>query len=276
MKLIKMSQVFSDWLNGHGIFDYLNTFDVPWSKDTQDVLNIEYHGVRCEKYISPLLSRLLDSDSVLTPERASIISKIIVNKYLNSWNKQYEALFSVYNPIENYNRMETETVTNKYDSQNTRTNTGNDTITNTGSDTTTNTGTDSSSTNGTQTSKRTGTDTTINKVYGFNNNIPTPQSQIVNTPETTDTLTYDGLNVNHQLGSESSNSYNREQKTDYNTQNTDNHTGTDTITKNNNTHGNIGVTTTQDMIKSEVELRKTLFFNIVYNDIDTILTLSIL
>ena len=40
-------------------------------------------------------------------------------------------------------------------------------------------------------------------------------------------------------------------------------------------HGNIGVTTSQRMIESEIVLRKKNFFEIVFSDIDRLLTLSI-
>ena len=39
--------------------------------------------------------------------------------------------------------------------------------------------------------------------------------------------------------------------------------------------GNIGVTTNQQMLQSEIELRKWNFFLSVFNDIDSMLTLSI-
>lgn len=40
-------------------------------------------------------------------------------------------------------------------------------------------------------------------------------------------------------------------------------------------HGNIGVTTNQQMIESEIELRKKNFFEIVYSDVDSVLALKI-
>lgn len=40
-------------------------------------------------------------------------------------------------------------------------------------------------------------------------------------------------------------------------------------------HGNIGVTTNQQMIESEIELRKKNFFDIVYSDVDSVLALKI-
>ena len=48
-------------------------------------------------------------------------------------------------------------------------------------------------------------------------------------------------------------------------------TGTDTLTR----KGNIGVTTTQQMITQEIELRKHDFYRIIYSDIDSILCLKI-
>lgn len=48
-------------------------------------------------------------------------------------------------------------------------------------------------------------------------------------------------------------------------------TGTDTLTR----KGNIGVTTTQQMITQELELRKNDFYRIIYSDIDSILCLKI-
>lgn len=40
-------------------------------------------------------------------------------------------------------------------------------------------------------------------------------------------------------------------------------------------HGNIGVTTNQQMIESEIELRKKNFFDIVFSDVDSVLALKI-
>ena len=72
--------------------------------------------------------------------------------------------------------------------------------------------------------------------------------------------------------------------TDYNTVTTDNKTGNQTtlnnISKDTSKHtltkkGNIGVTTSQQMIQSERDLWNWVFYNGVFRDIDSILTLSI-
>ena len=49
------------------------------------------------------------------------------------------------------------------------------------------------------------------------------------------------------------------------------HTGTETLTRS----GNIGVTTSQQMLESEFKVRQYDFYKMVYNDIDSILCLSI-
>ena len=49
------------------------------------------------------------------------------------------------------------------------------------------------------------------------------------------------------------------------------HTGTETLTR----AGNIGVTTSQQMLESEFKVRQYDFYKMVYNDIDSILCLSV-
>lgn len=54
---------------------------------------------------------------------------------------------------------------------------------------------------------------------------------------------------------------------------TENTTGDSTRTL--NRHGNIGVTTSQQMIESELELRKKFFYEIIFKDIDNYMTLAV-
>ena len=49
------------------------------------------------------------------------------------------------------------------------------------------------------------------------------------------------------------------------------HTGTETLTRS----GNIGVTTSQQMLESEFKVRQYDFYKMMYNDIDSILCLSV-
>lgn len=114
----------------------------------------------------------------------------------------------------------------------------------------------------------------------------------VTTREGSDTLTMTGTDTDVLSGSTENevSAFNSSGYSD-NTQNTQNSTNTETRNMTDTTthdttdtldgertltrSGNIGVTTSQQMLQSEIELRKWLYFNSVFNDIDTILTLSI-
>lgn len=94
----------------------------------QDAITNDYLLNRYERIISPLFVRLMDhydNDLELT---CNDIASIIKTKFLFNWNKLAEAVFSEYNPIDNYNMIEnketdfeehtvtdnSETVKNKY------------------------------------------------------------------------------------------------------------------------------------------------------------------
>ena len=64
------------------------------------------------------------------------------------------------------------------------------------------------------------------------------------------------------------NSTNNFSKVDYNSTHTSKHTGTEHITRT----GNIGVTTSQQMLQSEFEVRQYDFYQGIYNDIDEFIT----
>lgn len=81
-----------------------------------------------------------------------------------------------------------------------------------------------------------------NGIYGFNSATPTPQSETVSSGEKLDN------------------------------EETEKNTGTKTLTR----HGNIGVTTNQQMINQEIELRNNAnFVNILFDDVDSILCLLV-
>lgn len=114
----------------------------------------------------------------------------------------------------------------------------------------------------------------------------------VTTREGSDTLTMTGTDTDVLSGSTENevSAFNSSEYSD-NAQNTQDSTNTETRNMTDTTthdttdtldgertltrSGNIGVTTSQQMLQSEIELRKWLYFNSVFNDIDTILTLSI-
>lgn len=192
----------------------------PWCTSTMDFEYIYSHSG--DKLIAPLVYKLLEDDKTITSQNLDKIVNIIKNKYIDKWNKLYQALvIDDYNPIENYSMVEVETpnITKTYHrEQNTNIEVSDD---------------------GESTSS----------VYGFNSSTPTPSGKA----EVDNTRTTSGnKDDNFQDGND-----------------------TETGTREKTRSGNIGVTTTQQMLEQEIEIKKHNFYDIVYGDIDNVITLEI-
>ena len=256
----RLNDVFSGWLTG-GIFSTLQAFPVPWKEENiSAALDVEYHGnVSGEKIISPLVKNIL-SGNTLTDTEKTILATSILAMYGVNWGKQWETLKFQYNPIENYSMTEEMNNDQTIDIYGkTRTRTDNLTHTKTGTETRTPDLTDTTTPNLTTTSD--------NSVYGFNSESAVP------TGEQTQNST--GTNINTRTGTDTQ---------EYNTTESDNGTqneadgGQDTHTRNYHLtrSGNIGVTTSQQMISSERDLWLWNFFrDVVFPDIDRVLTIQI-
>ena len=163
-----------------------------------------------DKYISNYILKTYDFQTKLTPsgtpERSLIeytlrdVSYTMYYKFMQNWDKLYNAMFADYNPIQNYDSTEE--------------------ITRSGDD---------------KVSVNTDTKQT-SKVSAFNS------ASLVDNAE----VDASGL---------ASNNYS---KTDYNSK--------VKTTK----YGNIGVTTSQQMIESEIALREKKFIDLIFDDIDTL------
>ena len=216
-------------------------------------------------------------------------------KELPYWQRIYDASLLEYNPIENYRRTETESVTDgrteEHSGSDVNTSSGSDTLKKTGSDTSTDSGSDTLARTGTienaaggsdtssgtssTTYAESGTETTEHNISGFDSNTLVPN--------TSDATTF-GKNEDTDSEAENSTTYgrtdtqtlNKEDETTYGKVNTQNHNTTDTTTygkadtlqhgekiEHSGTSersvlafGNIGVTTSQDMLTQEVEVAK--------------------
>lgn len=113
-------------------------------------------------------------------------------------------------------------------------------------------GAGSQETTGTSTDNATSTGTvkTDSDIYGMNSDTPTGDTTATSTSNDTDTST-----------SESSGKVTS--------------TSEGTVTHTEHAHGNIGVTTNQQMITEELTLRQTQFFDIVFKDISNFISLNI-
>lgn len=158
--------------------------------------------------------------------------------YLNKWNKMYEALMSEYNPIDNYNMTESS-----------EDNIAGTSESNIHSETTGNNNGNSSVTN-----NQTGS--TDDDVYAFNSSNATKDRR-----------------SNSSNNSDGNTEYEDNASSNSNSNMTGNTTNNTTHTL--NRKGNIGVTTSQKMITEELELRKYILLDDVFNDICKELTLRI-
>lgn len=248
----RLNDSFTNWQTA-GIFHYLaalDTVELPWTTDAL-TLDLDYHGGHSgDKISAPLVMKLRETDPdtgevyALDASSRAALAAVIWNRFGDAWTKVWDALQTEYTPLDNYNMIEHEESS------------GGSTRTPNLSRTHSKTGQDSR-----QTAAAGDTDTVEkeNSVYGFNSESAVPSD------ESSEHYTHTKNQTETGSASESG---------------TDTETGTDNTIHSDERdltrHGNIGVTTSQQMLQSEIDLRTAaIFFDIVYRDIDSILTLSI-
>lgn len=283
----RLVDAFPNWLQGNGIFDELNKLDVPWTTDSLD-LDLEYFGNHSgEKISSPLVEKL-SVNGVLSDESRARLASIIFNLNHENWDRLYLALQKEYDPLQNYNGDETRTVTttdtgtNTFSHNSSETSTLNDSSSNTrtGSESLESSGSDSLSKTGTVGSQ--GSNSSDNNVFGFNSSSSVPSDSSNSSNNSTDTY---NLSDKTSYGKKDTKVYNNVSDSgSRESTNTISNESSDTETKDLQTNtsetfhreGNLGVTTSQQMIESEFELRiKYRFFDVVFGDLDKTLALSI-
>jgi len=179
-----------------------------------------------------ILQELGDLDTVFTAaEDIKAYLPMWSAARLDSWQRMLDALSAEYNPIHNYDRTDTET-------ENV-----------TGSGTETSSGSDKESSNDTQNSSFTGTtqaggrDTVTRNVQGYNSSAFVPSDQDV---------TALGNKQDSSSATTGAGTQNRESSRNEDRSRTDTEIRSRTL----NSAGNIGVTTSQQMITAEVEMRQ--------------------
>lgn len=270
------------------VFADLQTLDVPWkSKDIATQLDIAYMGNQSgNKYISPLLQQFVGTDGTISQADRATVASVIFALYNEQWTKLYNTLSLQYDPIENYHMVETmtndETVT-EYGRKDTRT----DNLTHriAGSEILTHDTTETLSDDVKKEYEggemRTPRTDTKNEVYAYNSTEPSPTSKSINGgTESTQYLnrndTEAGTHTTTKSGSET-NTYQGRIDSDNGTQENQS-SGEDTSTRNYTLEraGNIGVTSSQQLIESERTLWLwNFFYKVVFPDVDRVLALSI-
>lgn len=297
---IRMIDTVVDPITG-GIFTYLknNLAVVPEYLTDSETLNIDYYYRHSgNRLVSPFVEHFL-SDGKLSDAGLNRIAKVLINAYKDNWDKVYNALTIDYSPIENVDETLTETTdtTGKTTTSSSNQRSGTDNHAYGGSDTRTNTGTDTNAQSGTDTTKNTGTSknenvnkdgtsTTTRDIYGYNSEIESNDNKektVVN-QTITDTRT-DDLQTAVEHGLTNKETIDMSETTSYNNSDDETINITDSGSGNEDTsgnskhdlrrHGNVGVTTNQQMINEEIALRKNIFYDHLFADIDRFLTLAV-
>lgn len=240
MKMLKIRDVFVDEYGetGRCIFEYLQSYDVPWKTlDIYDMLDAEYlYNIAGDRFISPLVRSRLDPDTnTLDIREKDFLADLIFNLCGQRWNKLWATLNLEYNPIENYK------MTEEMDSDTTDVTYGS-------------TETDTFVHGKTETRTDNLTEVSETGIQGFNSSSYSNSDKYTTDNTGTQTVADSGTDTNTKA-----------------------HTGKDTHERNYTLTraGNIGVTTSQQMIESERALWNWQFFyDVVFPDINRVLTLS--
>lgn len=289
MKKILMKEMYPDMITGDGIMSDLSDFDVPWAAYITDGLinqtdlDIGYFSVSADKIVSPFMLEISNNMSNireglpiddLTTEQRGKIAGVIFTLFNRKWQHFWDINIAEYNPIHNYNMTESET----YESSITDEGTSTGSVTTVIDKNTTNTGTvttvtDEDSTQ-TGTVSDSGSESGANNLYGFNS--ASAVGHDTNSGTSSNTRTDNLAGTEDVTNTRTDNLAFSDDTTDTETR--------DLATSNENTKessrvleksGNIGVTTTQKLIESELEVWKWSFFKTVFQDIDSVCCLDI-
>ena len=278
----KLIDVTNNPLIGGGIFSYMDTLNPPWVDDDIALqLDMIYYGtISGDKITSPLIDKLLTNGKIGNNDMALLAATILTINRVR-WQKEYDTLAAEYSPLSNYDMTETmsddetiteygrthtrtdnlahsETRTDNLAHSETRTDNLTHTIDNTEIETPAVTRTQQDSTRAFNSSSDVNTDKVVQSASGTN------RKDIDGTERDTGTQGVTGSNTGTQATSGS----------DTGTQ-TDADTGSDTSTRNYTLtrSGNIGVTTSQQMLTSEREVWLwNYFYEVVFPDVDKVLT----
>ena len=197
------------------VSEFINT-------DNYLTLNEDYFvNHSADKFVSPFFKKLYNAFGSDPDTFAEKVAQVIYNRFGEKWKRIYDAIMTIYNPLENYSMEEVRTPDLSIsETENEKTDINVDRETH-----------------------------ATNSYKGFNANDPV----VVNKTDGDEDVTTSGAKLDNEKSKSTS------------------HTGTETLTR----AGNIGVTTSQQMLESEFKVRQYDFYKMVYNDIDSVLCLSV-
>lgn len=270
-----------DFLLGQGIFTALNELNVPWKdENVASLLDLEYYTTFGNRQTSPLVDYLIGDKKQLSIEDTQKLAYIIFNKFSENWNRIDLAFSKEYNPI--WNKDGTETTTTENSAKTTTYEKGNQTNRTTkGEQVNTNgygEGQTTESQGATKTTNAYGQDktTTENKTSAFNSSTYQDDTQSTETKaEKTDTIKTDAV-TNTTTEKAKTDKFTEGQREDTFTDGARTDTTQEGETTQTTTYtfgGNIGVTTTQELLTAEFDMReKYNFFDIIFRNVDSIMS----
>lgn len=248
----------------NGIFVAINSLattlqeDLPWMEDGE-ILDMEYFTNHSgSKFCAPLVKTILknhnmvDENGRINSTGTSKLASIILRKYLINWTRLWETMEATYNPIHNYDMTERRTLK------------GAESNSKIGETTLAKTGTDTLVHGLTQTTTHGRGNEEIDYRYGINTVTDDPKpSDKITTLESGTTVTADsGSDVTTKNLLDTTND--RESVVGANEEDEEIHRS-----------GNIGVTTSQQMLTAERQLWVWSYFDEIFKDVDRELALQV-
>lgn len=273
-KIIDLYKVTSDL--SYSTFSQFNSL-ISGASPFDNYDDVDYYLAHSsDKFLSKFVYNVMKVNNIddiadLTAQDLNLIFNTIGSKFANKWNRLYQALVvTEYEPDENYNMVEIMSSNGGFSTE-TATQILNQIVKNKFNQT------ETDHIDETVTERKDETKDIDNSMFAFNSNSPVPTTSGTETLSTGST----GNQTNTATGS-SGNRHVLTTTGDGNTVETQTvgDGNVNTVTREQTPYkltrsGNIGVTTNQQMITQEIELRENLFKEIVYRDVDSMLTSKI-
>lgn len=271
-----LMNAYPSYLDGYGVFSFME--NMPWSTTLEasdlDVLYFSHSGM---KFIAPFMYNFLDDDGEMTTAGANRVGALLRTRFIMKWEHLWNNYTMGYNPLHTYSLTEEGSKSRELDGTDSQTRTPNLTDRATIDDTVTyEEDTSSSLVHGeTVTDSGTNDTTTEHKVQGFNSSDYVSHSEDVVDGENTSseihsgtdsttgandsTTSRDGTNVLTKTGTETTSGTNSEDESEEYT-----------VTKSGNAYRSPA-----ELLELDRILWETDFLDIVFADIDSVITLAV-
>lgn len=268
--LITLNEAFSDYETKGGIFS--NIDNLPWSSvmsgSQADTLYFDTHSG--ERFSARIITRRIGDAGYLTSDDRRTISALVYAMFKTQWTKLWETMNLNYEPLTNYQMQETMEGTENSTRTPDLTKGDTGTVQTTGQDKRTPNLTRNGT--GTVNDNSSSTNTNQNGIWGFNSSTSVPSDMSDGTATNENTTTRDLTET--ETGTDTTERTNTDT---YNRSYTE--TGTDTTAGTSSRKltrtGNIGTNTFQNLLQQERNLWMYNFFEQVFKDVDSVLTIPI-